>query len=274
MINDFIHMVAVAVWVGGLFSLALGIPAALRLLDERERREALSALIPRFSVGRRTVRCGASVDRHLQRMDTGHRSRSVGHSVWNGADGQGWAGCGAACDSRRPNLVWVRPRLFGDSRAAYWLRRLVAVEVVIVIVVLLSVGFLTSLEPARQAAARLGIGVEDRLTFSDTAEGAEMTLEVIPGRVGPNTIEVTLRDGFGNPITNATDVRARLSYLDADLGETAVSATSVGDGEFTLTDQVIGIAGAWEVALVVQRPDAFDAADGFQVRDIGRRRIY
>ena len=37
-------------------------------------------------------------------------------------------------------------------------------------------------------------------------------------------IKVSLRDGFGSPITNATDVRVRLSYLDADLGETAVSA--------------------------------------------------
>ena len=71
-----------------------------------------------------------------------------------------------------------------------------------------------------------------------------MTLEVTPGQVGLNTIKVTLRDNFGSPITNATDVRMRLSYLDADLGETAVSAIPTGDGEFTLTDQTIGIAGA------------------------------
>ena len=167
------------------------------------------------------------------------------------------------------NLVWVRPRLSGDGRAAHWLRRLVAVEVVIAVIVLLSVGFLTSLEPARQAASRLGIGVEDGLTFSDTAEGADITLEITPGQVGPNTIQVTLRDGFGGPITNATDVRVRLSYLDDDLGETAVSAAQTGEGEFTLADQVIGIAGAWEVALVVQRPDAFDARTAFRFETEG-----
>lgn len=268
LINDFIHMVAVAVWVGGLFSLALGIPAALRLLDERERREALSALVPRFSVV-----AGLSVAvLALTGIYSAWTQVTVPEAL---ATPYGMAlmvkiGLVAALLLiAAVNLVWVRPQLSGDSRAAYWLRRLVAVEVVIVIVVLLSVGFLTSLEPARQAAARLGIGVEDRLTFSDTAEGAEMTLEVIPGRVGPNTIEVTLRDGFGNPITNATDVRARLSYLDADLGETAVSATSVGDGEFILTDQVIGIAGAWEIALVVQRPDAFDARTAFRFETSG-----
>ena len=79
------------------------------------------------------------------------------------------------------NLVWVRPRLSGSGRAAYWLRRLVVAEVIIAVAILLSVGFLTSLEPARQAASRLGIGVEDGLTFSDTAEGTDMTLEITPG---------------------------------------------------------------------------------------------
>ena len=57
--------------------------------------------------------------------------------------------------------------------------------------------------------------------------------------------------------------------LDADLGETAVSAVSTGDGEFTLTDQTIGISGAWEVALVVQRPDAFDARTAFRFETTG-----
>ena len=167
------------------------------------------------------------------------------------------------------NLIWVRPRLRGEGRAAYWLRRLVTAEAVLAVLALLSVGFLTSLEPARQVASRQGIGIEDELRFTDTAEGAGMTIRVTPGRVGLNTISVTLRDNFGSPITNATDVRVRLSYLDADLGETAVSALPAGDGEFELPDRVIGIAGAWEAALVVQRPDAFDARTAFRFEASG-----
>ncbi len=268
LLNDFIHMIAVAVWVGGLFSLSLDIPAALRLLDERERREALSALIPRFSV--------------VAGMSVAALALTGIYSAWTQvAIPEAFATpygrtliikiglVGALLVIAAVNLVWVRPRLSGSGRAAYWLRWLVAAEVIVAVATLLSVGFLTSLEPARQAASRLGIGSDDRLAFSDTAEGAEMTLEVIPGRVGPNTIDVSLSDGFGSPITNATDVRVRLSYLDADLGETAVSAVPTGDGEFTLTDQVIGIAGAWEVALVVQRPDAFDARTAFRFETSG-----
>ena len=268
LLNDFIHMMAVALWVGGLFSLALDIPAAMRLLDERERRETLSALIPRFSVV-----AGLSVAvLALTGIYSAWTQVTVPEAM---ATPYGRTLIikiglvGALLLIAAVNLVWVRPRLSRNSRAAYWLRRLVVAEVIVAVAILLSVGFLTSLEPARQAASRLGIGVEDGLTFTDTTEGAEMTLEVIPGQVGPNTIEVSLRDGFGSPITNATDVRVRLSYLDADLGETAVSAVPAGNGEFALTDQIIGISGAWEVALVVQRPDAFDARTAFRFETTG-----
>ena len=65
LLNDFIHMIAVAVWVGGLFSLALDIPTAMRLLDERERRNTLSALIPRFSCGCGYVCRGPCLDRNI-----------------------------------------------------------------------------------------------------------------------------------------------------------------------------------------------------------------
>ena len=268
LLNDFIHMIAVALWVGGLFSLALDVPAAIRILKESDRRQALSALIPRFS-----VIAGLSV---AVLALTGIYSAWTQVTVPEALDtpyGRALAIkvglVGLLLLIAAINLVWVRPRLPGDGRAAYWLRRLVVAEVIVAALVLLSVGFLTSLEPARQAASRLGIGVAESLTFSDTAEGADITLEVIPGQVGPNTIRITLRDVFGNPITNATDVRARLSYLDADLGETEVSAIPTGDGEFTLTDRLIGIDGAWEVALTAQRPDAFDARTAFRFETSG-----
>ena len=59
---------------------------------------------------------------------------------------------------------------------------------------LAAVGVLTSLEPARQVAAREGIGVPDRLEFSDVAEGAAISLAIAPGVVGPNEVVVSLAD--------------------------------------------------------------------------------
>ena len=72
----------------------------------------------------------------------------------------------------------------------------------------------------------------------------------------------------GAPITNATDVRVTAVVpRRADLGETPYSATEVGEGEFVLEDQLISLAGAWQVEVEVQRPDAFDTQGRIQVRD-------
>ena len=267
-LNDFIHLIAVAVWVGGLCGLALAVRLILRVCDESERRGTLSALVRRFSLV-----AGISV---VAIILTGLYSA--------------WAQVVTVPALQVPygrvlvvkvavvvglllvaggNLISVRPRLRAGGTAGLWLRRLVGAEIVLATLVLLSVGFLTALEPARQVASREGIGVESGLTFEETAEGTRMTLEVDPGQVGPNTIRVSLTDQSGAPIANATDVRVRLSYLDADFGETPYSAPAVGEGEFVLDEQLISIAGAWQVELVVQRPDAFDARAAFRFEVTG-----
>ena len=162
------------------------------------------------------------------------------------------------------NLVWVRPRLAHDSAGGRWLRRFVSGEAALAVLVLASVGVLTSLEPARQVAARQGKGVPDSLRFEDTVEGTAMALEIRPGRVGPNVLSLALKDRLGDPITNASDVSLRLVYLEADLGEEAAAAVSVGGGAYVLEGAQMSIAGAWQVEVLVRRPDAFDARTAFR----------
>ena len=43
----------------------------------------------------------------------------------------------------------------------------------------------------------------------------------------------------------------------------------MGEGEYVLDEQLISIAGAWQVELVVQRPDAFDARAAFRFEVTG-----
>ena len=263
-LNDLVHMVSAAVWVGGLLSLAMAVYVSFGMLGDSERRLILAALARRFSIV-----AGLSV---AVLVLTGLYSAWAQVTVIQAlSTPYGWTlvvkiGIVALLLlAAAANLVWVKPRLRTKGRAAYWLRRLVAVECVLAVLVILSVGFLTALEPARQVASRYGADVRDqRLTFRESDEGAEMTLQIIPGQVGPNTIEVSIRDRLGEPITNATDVRLRLSYLDADLGETPLSAAHTGGGEYLLEGQLIGIAGAWQSELVVQRPDAFDSRAAFR----------
>ena len=261
--SDYLHLSASAFWVGALFHFALGVPLVLRSLPPGQRRACLAGLAPRFS----TV-----------------AALSVAVLIVTGIFGA-WAQVTVAPALATPygltlvvkvvlvalllavgalNLLWVRPGLAEGTDRGRWLKRLVAGEAALGIVVLASVGVLTSLEPARQVAARDGIGVSDSLTFQDTAEGAAITLEVEPATVGPNTFTVSLEDRLGNPIATASDVSLRLAYLDADLGEETASAVSMGDGTYVLSQSMLSIAGAWQVELIVRRPDAFDARTAFR----------
>ena len=261
--SDYLHLLASAFWVGGLVHFALGAPLVVGKLDPEDRRTFFSALTPRFST--------------LAFL-------SVGTLIVTGIY-SGWAQVTVLAATNTPygltlvskvaliapllalgaiNLMWLRPRLATDDNAGRWLKRLVAGEVVLALVVLAAVAMLTSLEPARQVASREGIGQEEKQIFQDTAEGAEIVLEVEPGRVGLNRLLVSLEDRFGSPIDNATDVSLGLTYLDADLGEKSVSASPLGGGDYAVDEALLSIAGSWQAEVVIQRPDAFDARTAFR----------
>ncbi len=263
MASDFAHLIAASAWTGGLLGLSFGLPILFRHIDGESRRSALAALVPRFSVF-----AGASVAILALTGAFGAWAQvtipQAMATPYGAALGVKTAIVALILALAAANLIWVRPRLRGGDRAARILRRLVVAEAALIALAVLATGFLTTLEPARQVASRQGMGAADALTFSGEAEGAAISAAVEPGRLGANAIRVSARDPRGNPITNATDVRARLSYLDEDLGEVAVSMNQTGAGEFVLEDRAIGLAGAWQLEIVLQRPDSFDSRTAFR----------
>ena len=259
---DFLHLLASAFWVGGVFHLALGVPL-LRGLPEDERRESLAELVPRFSVV---------------------AALSVAVIVATGVF-SGWAQITVVEALSTPygatliakiglvlallflgglNLAWVRPRLRRDGTSGDWLRRLLIGEAVLGVLILASVGMLTTLEPGRAAASRELAEGRQSLTFSDTVNTDNIALEVSPARVGPNDLTVTVTDRLGRPIDNASEVVVRLVYLESDLGADALTATPRGDGEYLREDARMSVSGVWQVELEVRRPDAFDARTAFR----------
>jgi copper transport protein len=261
--SDYVHLLAAGFWVGGLFHLALGVPLVLQTLSPSQRRAALSALIPRFSVVA-ILSVGTLV---ITGLYSGWVQVTIVEAVATpyGLTLLAKLGLvGLLLFLGALNLLWVRPRLSREEGASRWLRRLLLGEAVLAVLVLLSVGMLGSLEPARQVASRLGIGQEDSLTFQDTIEGTAITLNVEPGQVGPNQFTVLLKDRSGQPVTNATEVRLDLTYLNTDLGTTSIPASPTAPGEYTLEGQLLSLAGNWQAGLVVRRPDAFDARTAFR----------
>ena len=261
--NDMLHLAAAAVWVGGLLQLIANTPLFIHGISESARRHALSRLVRRFSAA-----AALSV---AVLLVTGVYSAwaqvtdfAALPTPYGGALLAKLAVIVVLLLVAAVNLIWVRPRLRGSSAAAHWLRRTVIAEIVLAVLVILIVGFLTALEPARQVASRALFADQEALTFEDTVEGASITLGIEPARVGANTFTVRLEDRLGEPIENATDVRLRVTYLDADFGEEPLPAVNIGGGEYELGGTAMSIAGAYQAEILVLRPDAFDARTAFR----------
>ena len=162
---DYLHLLAAAVWVGALLHFAPAIPTILRLPSPQQRRACLSAIVSRLSV------IGVL---------------SVGTLILTGVF-SAWAQVTVAPALITPyglalavkvaivlpllllgavNLMLIRPRLARSGESGRWLRRTVAGEAVLAVLVVAAVGVLTSLEPARQVAAREGRGVEESSSFA------------------------------------------------------------------------------------------------------------
>ncbi|MYD51603.1 MAG: c-type cytochrome [Dehalococcoidia bacterium] len=270
-VTDYIHLLAAAFWVGGLFGLALILPVVFSYSPEGNVRQVILAVLPRFSLV-----AGLSV---VALTVTGLYSAWAQVTVLPALVvpyGQALliktALVGVLLVFGATNLLWLIPAIRADRKAASLLRRTVTAEAIVGVLVILAAAYLTSLEPARQVASRQGIGLPQSLTFQDTAEGATIDIEIEPGRLGPNAVTVMLADRRGDPIANASGVDIRLSYLDADLGEGVLPTGRAGEGEFLANDVPINIAGAYQLEVTVRRPDTFDArtAFRFEVASAGR----
>ena len=262
-VTDYIHLLAAAFWVGGLFGLALILPVVFSHSPGGNVRQIILAVLPRFSLV-----AGLSV---VALAVTGLYSAWAQVTVLPALTvpyGQTLiaktALVGILLIIGATNLLWLTPAIRANRKAASVLRRTVTAEAVVGVLVILATAYLTSLEPARQVASRQGIGVPHSLTFQDTAEGATIDVDIEPGRLGPNTVTVMLADRHGDPIANASGVDLRLSYLDADLGEDVLPTGRAGEGEFLADDVPINIAGAYQLEVSVRRPDTFDARTAFR----------
>jgi len=261
--NDFAHLVAASAWTGGLVALAAVLAVIARSTTGEASRALFTGVARRFSV---------------------LAAASVAVLVVTGLYGA-WAQVTIVPALRTPygmallgkmallapllllaalNLLWVRPRLPANDGAGIWLRRLVYGEALLAVLLLVPVGMLTALEPARQVASREGIGRTTVIEMSDALKDAEIKLLVEPGRAGANRITVTLVDSQGTPIDNATSVSVRPTYREADLGEGEIAATSSEDGHYTIDGVPLTIAGPWQVAIAVRRPDGFDLRTAFR----------
>ena len=266
---DWLHLAATALWIGGLFQLLLVFPVALKPLPPVLRLRALAAAVPRFS--RIALACVAVL------VVTG------AYQLWlhvGSIEALFTTVYGVTLSMKLVlilpllalgafNLLVTRPgsrllvRQSGArvlAAAALLTRRFrlaVAGEVTLGATVLLLVGFLTVVPPARVLVPP----TEPGIAAAGTAEDLRVQLLVDPGAAGMNTIAATVRDDAGQPVRPAdgvVQVDLRITLADESLGEQEARTEHTGAGIYSARGAWLSLAGDWQVVVLVRRSGQYD----------------
>jgi len=247
--SDVLHLMATAIWVGGLIYLVL----LMRLLSAAEpplRAQLLGEVLLRFS--RMAQFCVLTI------VLTGAYTTWIHIPSWSAfvTTWYGWTlltkivlvlpllAIGAV------NLLVIKPQL-GKSlieksekalEAIFGVlqrfRPLVQAEVVLGVIILLVVTVLTNLSPAATATSGGPSLVSNRTDF-------DITLLVEPNQVGHNNVQVLVKDQEGYPV-DLENVLLDVMMTDMDMPWQRLEATLQEDGSYR-TEAVLGMAGNWRV---------------------------
>ena len=92
-----------------------------------------------------------------------------------------------------------------------------------------------------------------------------MRLEVTPLRPGPNAIRLTVTDPAGQPLADATAAMVQVTPVDASVGAVTFQLDRAAPGVFVAPSAALGLVGRWSGRLVVQRTNAYDVNDRFEL---------
>ena len=266
---DWLHLAATVLWIGGLFQLLLVFPVALAPLPPPLRLRALAGAVPRFS--RLAVACVAVlvVTGAYQLWLHVGSIEALFTTVYGVTLSMKLALILPLLALGAFNLLVTRPgfRLLVRESGARVLaaaalltrrfRLAAAGEVTLGATVLLLVGFLTVVSPARVLVPPAQPGI----VATGVAEDLRVQLRVDPGGAGVNTIAATVRDADGRPVRPAegvVQVDFRITLADGSLGEQEARTEHTGAGIYSAWGAWLSLAGDWQVVVLVRRSGQYD----------------
>jgi copper transport protein len=246
---QWLHLLAVGAWIGGLVWLLAG-------LRGRDRPEQVGSAV-RFSklaapvLGLVAI-TGLSRALHLAGgwqglLDSGY-GRLLDLKV---ALFLGLVALGAA------NRFRVVPALAAGVRRLGALRRNVRGEVALAACILAVTAVFSQLPPGKfvveQASARPPAPPTVQVEGTDFATSVRINLTVAPGTPGPNTFTAKVTDYDSGEDWPATRVALRLTPRDQpEIGATTLDLTRDGEGRWTGQGSQLSIAGSWTVIGLVE----------------------
>jgi copper transport protein len=252
---DGVHLLAAAVWFGGLVALWIVL---------RSRTEALSVarVVAKFSLlATVSLVAVAGAGTYLAWREVGSVSALTGSSYGRLILAK-VAAVGAVAFLGLLNNRRLVPALTrAPERAAALLRRTVRAEAAILIGVVAITAVLVNVSPPVAKASGGPIAVTVPLTGGGSAE-----LSIEPGRVGTNVVHVYLADAAGQPLI-LENLRLAASLPAAQLGPLSRDAQPTGLAHWTVDGLPLSLAGTWHIDLAGD-VDQFKAVTGTAQADI------
>ncbi len=262
---DWVHLVGMTFWLGGIVYLYTSVRQLQRLEDER-RAKLTALLTARFSVN-------AFVFVSLIGL-TGFYSASLRVGTWSALFTslyghillvkQGFVGGLLAIAGI--NFLIISPRLqreyqqgAADPKLIAQFGRILFIDVTFASLLLASVSFLTYIPPARIVSP-----VTD---FTDIQQVDDLKIEIniSPARVGQNTFMLMMITPDGQPVFSAKEVLLRFTSSRANVAPSELQLIGDGSGMYMATGTYLSFPDNWQVQAVVRREDKFDAYANFDV---------
>jgi len=264
-LGDWIHLIGMTFWLGGLVYLFTGI-RQLQQLEAQLRTKLTSLVTSRFSIN-------AIIFVALIGL-TGFYSASLRVGTWSALFDTIYGHVllikqifvAGLLVIAAINFLIISPRLSrervqgaANSALIAHFGKILIVEITFAVLLLASVSFLTYLPPAKI--------VSPFVDFTSTKQVDDIKIEIniSPAHVGENEFMLMLISANGQPVSSAKQVLLRFTPSQANIPPSELQMIGDGSGMYTAKGTYLSLPGKWQVQAVVRRENKFDAFANFDL---------
>ncbi len=256
-LGDWVHLIGMSFWLGGLAYLLSGL-RQLRRLEPVLQTRLTSIATERFSsMALVSVALIGVTGLYAAYLRVGSFQALV-TSIYGDALLIKQVFVAALLVLAAINLLFISPRLkkarlqaTGNVSIVAHFAKMVSAEVVLGCLLLLSVSLLTYLPPARIIPPSFD------LSGSVFAGDLRVGIKISPGTVGQNTFTVHLTSN-GQPVQSVKEALLRFTPSQSNVPPSEAQLLAQGDGDYSVKGSFLSLPGNWQVQVVVRRENKFD----------------
>lgn len=275
---DWLHLLCVSLWVGGLIALAWLMPFVWRALDPKTRSAWIARLIPQFSIMALAATPiiaitglynAAQQIPALNVVDTRTLPTlaQITAGIYDNALLAKIILFGVMIGFGALNLLFLSPRFRRfitepdkSARLFSRFRVTVALEVLFGLSTIFLAGILTLSPPPRSEPTQQTAPVVDQQSAARTvllvgypANDVQVQLEIGPKPATPTTFTATVTDRNGATVPNVQRVIFNFMYLNQDTGAQNVNADAGTNNQYAVQGSYLTLDGMWKIRVTVRR---------------------